>query len=327
MNDNYIAFSLPTGIGAKIGGFAGDIGHIVRQFSQYFKVIVNPNAVNGGILSAINSNMFYTEGFAFDEFLCGNLNLLPVNEQNKIGVIFDCAIPKDVLNVHLNTISAARVVWGASILEPFFTDEQVGVDFEIKNNMSSGILKNPNTLLSACKKAIENGANALAVVCFFGEDADNEAYSNGIGIDPIGGVEAVISHLVVKEFNVPCAHAPAFLDIDISKNIENEKVASECISSTYLPCILQGLSYAPQFVKQGGLSYKNVSHLVVPNGALGSKGVLGAIQNGIQICAVKNSSKLNVGFNKLKTGDILQFESYNLCLKYLKEFKNGKEKL
>ena len=46
----HIAFSLPTGIGAKIGGYAGDIGHIVREFSKYFKVIVNPNAVNGGIL-------------------------------------------------------------------------------------------------------------------------------------------------------------------------------------------------------------------------------------------------------------------------------------
>ena len=90
----YIAFSLPTGIGAQIGGFAGDIGHIVREFSRYFKVVVNPNAVNGGILSAINPNMLYVEGYVFDEFLCANLKLKEVNDQNKIGVLFDIAIPK-----------------------------------------------------------------------------------------------------------------------------------------------------------------------------------------------------------------------------------------
>ena len=71
----YIAFSLPTGIGAQIGGYAGDIGYIVREYSKYFKVVVNPNAVNGGILSAINQNMLYVEGYNFDEFLCGRVKL------------------------------------------------------------------------------------------------------------------------------------------------------------------------------------------------------------------------------------------------------------
>lgn len=31
------------------------------------------------------------------------------------------------------------------------------------------------------------------------------------GIDLLAGVEAVISHLVVKNFKIPCAHAPALL--------------------------------------------------------------------------------------------------------------------
>lgn len=317
--DRLIAFSLPTGIGAQTGGFAGDIGHIVREYSRYFKVIVNPNAVNGGILSAINQNMYYLEGYAFDELLCAKLNIKPVQKQNKIGVLFDLSIPQDVLNVHLNTISAARVVWGLDIIEPVYTKESVGVEFSINNNISSGTVLKPETLLDGAKKLINNGAQALALVCFFGEDADDEDYASGVGIDPIGGVEAIISHLVVKELKIPCAHAPAFFKTEISNRIENPKVASECISSTYLPCVLAGLQYAAQFSTKEGISAKDIEYLIVPHGALGSKGVLGALENNIKVCAVKNPSKLDVGCEKLKCSDILSFDSYNDCLNYIKK--------
>ena len=314
----HIAFSLPTGIGAQIGGFAGDIGYIVREFAKYFKVIVNPNAVNGGILSAINSNMYYVEGYAFDEFLCGNLNLKYPQKPNKIGVLFDCAIGENILNVHINTINALKVVQGLDIIEPVMTKEPVGVEFSIQNNISSGTILNPKTLLDGAKELINKGAQALAIVCFFGEDADDEAYSNGTGIDPIGGVEAIISHLVVKELKTPCAHAPAFFDIDISQKIENKKVASECISSTYLPCVLQGLEYAPSF-SNDGISYKDIEYLIVPSRALGSKAVLAALENNIKICAVENPSKLDVGCDKLKSDGILCFDSYSDCLNFIKK--------
>lgn len=319
----YIAFSLPTGIGATIGGFAGDIGYIVREFSKYFKVIVNPNAVNGGILSAINDKMLYTEGFAFDNFLAGNINLKPVEVENKIGVLFDRAIPENILNVHINTINAAKKVWGLNILEPVFTKKPVGVEFSIKNSTSSGTLNNPDTLLEAAQRLIKAGADVICPVCYFNEDSEDEDYSNGVGIDPIGGVEAIISHLIVKKFNVMAAHAPAFFDIDISEKIENPKVASECISSTYLPCTLLGLSKAPKLTKNGGITSKDILALVVPESALGSKAVLGAIEANIKVLAVSNPSKLDVGFKKLNSNDILKFDSYSQCLQYLREFENG----
>ncbi len=314
----YIAFSLPTGIGAQIGGYAGDIGYIVREYSKYFKVIANPNAVNGGIFSAINKNILYTEGYAFDEFLCGKIRLKETLKQNKLGVVFDHSIPQDVLNVHINTINALKMVKGLDILEPIKTKEPVGVEFSIANNISSGMIKNPNTLLEAAKSLVLSGAEAIALVCYFGEDADDVDYSLGVGIDPIGGVEAIISHLVVKELNIPCAHAPAFFDIEISKKNENPKVASECVSSTYLPCVLEGLEYAPSFSCDDGLSACDVEYLIVPDGALGSKAVLGVLENNIKICAVKNPSKLDVGCSKLKISDILCFDTYQDCLSYIK---------
>ena len=253
MEKPVIALQIPTGIGANYGGYAGDFGYIARKFAKHFHCIVNPNAVNGGILSAINYDMSYVEGHLFDEFFKGNINITPLNpyETNKIGLIFDCEIPQNIINVHINTINALKMVQGIETIAIEYTTSPVGVEIVVENGISYGNLKNPETLVEASEKLIKKGANAIAVVCFFNEDAEDEDYSNASGIDPIGGVEAIISHLITKKFAIPSAHAPAFVDVDISEKIENPKVSSELISSTYLPCIMQGLSIAPKISKNG----------------------------------------------------------------------------
>ena len=54
-------FIVPTGIGASIGGFAGDASIYARAFSKAAKLIVNPNVVNAGGFSGINDNMLYID--------------------------------------------------------------------------------------------------------------------------------------------------------------------------------------------------------------------------------------------------------------------------
>ncbi len=326
---NIIALSVPTGVGAEIGGYAGDAGHVAREFSKYFKVIVNPNVVNAGILSAIDENMYYVEGWAFDEFFNGKIKLVPRvdGKFNKIGVIFDKSIPDKILNIHLNTINALKVVKGYDIPYYEITNEPVGVSLlKDSSGVSTGHIKCEKTLFDSAEKLIKKGAEALAVVCFFGDECEDEDYNNGTGVDPIGGIEAVISHCLVKKFLLPCAHSPAFSGLDISFEHVNKKVASEFISSTYLPCILDGLSAAPKFVCGSGISNKDVKCLVVPNGALGSKAVLSALKNGIEICAVNNKTVLSIDCKKLKENGIIsekdtikEFLSYQDCLKYIKD--------
>ena len=323
MNNKFLAISIPTGIGLDIGGYAGDFGYLAREFSKYFKLIINPNAVNGGILSAINGDMLYTEGYALDEFLAGNINLKEVEKQNKIGIIFDKSIPQNILNIHINTINAMKIVEGYDILPYVITENEVGVEFKIdkKENVSSGNIKNPETLIEAGKKLIEQGADVLAVVCFFPDydEIDDKNYMEGVGIDPIGGVEAIISHLLVKKFNVMSAHSPAFSSLDISNKIENKKLSSETISSTYLPCIIRGLAYAPTIVKNGGISCKDLAGFVVPSCAMGSKGVLGCSKNNIPIFAVQNKTLLNMTSQKMGISVKMEFRDYVSCLEYLKE--------
>ena len=325
MKKPIIALSIPTGIGADKGGYAGDFGHIARKFSEYFYCIVNPNAVNGGILSAINNNMAYLEGYLFDIFFKGDISISPLkkNKRNKIGIIFDCEIPKNILNVHINTINSLKLVQGTEISEIEYTKEPTGVKIIIENNISSGCLKNPDTIIEAARKLIKKGAEAIAIVCYFNEDTEDINYSNAKGVDPIGGVEAIISHLITKTFKIPSAHSPAFKDVDISEKIENPKVASEMISSTYLPCIIQGLDIAPKIHKKNKGKIKNidVKYLIVPYDAVGSPAVLSCIENNIKIITIKNKTTLNVTPEKLNFKPFMHFESYEECLKEITKIK------
>lgn len=308
-------FIVPTGIGASVGGYAGDASFWARKFSEKTRLIINPNVVNAGGFSGINDRMFYVEGFSLDEFFKGSVNLLP-SANNKIGILFDKAIPEDVLNVHINTMNAVKTVYGVDIIGYEITEKPVGVEFSIsQDGVSAGSVLNEQTMLNSAKKLIERGAEAIALVCLFDDPEDmNEAYASGEGTDPVGGVEAVLSHYISKELKIPCAHSPAFEDYSISSEIVNPKSSSEYITPTFLPCILLGLSQAPKIVNNRGISIKDVDFVVMPHDSLGSTPVFEAVKRGIKVYAVKeNCTALNITKDKI-SDRIIEVEDYASCL-------------
>lgn len=319
-NEKLGIFIVPTGIGASIGGYAGDASCYARKFSKIAKLIVNPNVVNAGCFSGINDNMFYVEGYSIDEFCKGNINIEPACD-NRIGIVFDKAIPQDVLNIHINTFNAVKTVYGVDICGYEITKEEVGVEFTLNDDgVSAGNVKNINTLLEASKKMLSRGAEALTLVCMFDDPEDmNEDYANGSGTDPVGGVEAIISHYISKELQIPAAHSPAFADYSIYPDLINPKAAAEYITPTFLPCVLLGLSNAPKPVKTGGISVDNVDFIVMPHDALGSTPVFEAIKRGIPVYAIKeNSTALDVTNEKLHKSDKIKlFETYDECYKFI----------
>ena len=317
-----IAFVVPTGIGASVGGFAGDASHVARNFAKDFNVIVNPNVVNAACFSGITDNMLYVEGWTLSQFIKGNLRLLP-SSNNKVGVIFDKGISQGILNVHINTINAVKTVYGIDIMGYEITEEPCKVEFyNTESGISSGSILNNKTLLKAGQKLLKRGAETIAVVCKF-EEPPEDNYQNGEGVDIVGGVEAVISHYLTRELKVPVAHSPAFEDITISKEIVDPKTAAEYITPTFLPCILIGLSNAPL------ISYEKVEHyigveslkaLIMPYNALGSSIVLDALVKNIKVYAVKeNTSVLNITKAHIGRDDIIEVDTYIECLKKLEE--------
>lgn len=334
MNKPVIAFIVPTGINASIGGFAGDASTYAQNFSRHFRVIVNPNVVNAGGFSGINKNMLYVEGSAIDDFFEGKIALKPVFSGeteaspaphfNKIGVVFDKAISKHVLNVHVNTINAVKTVYGIDVSQYVITDDPAGIEYRIdESNISNGEIKNPLTLLKAANKLISKGCDAIAVVCAFRNDQGND-YKNGIGVDPVGGIEAIISHFLTKELHIPVAHSPAFEDLIIETDIVDPRAASEYITPTYLPCVLIGLSQAPQFLDAQTkdtqiITADDVKALVMPFNSLGAPCVLSAAKKGIKIIAVReNVTSLKLTGQKLGINDIIELATYEDCLEYLK---------
>ena len=317
-----IAFVVPTGIGASVGGFAGDASQVARTFAKDFNVIVNPNVVNAACFSGITDNMLYVEGWSLSQFIKGNLRLLP-SSNNKVGVIFDKGISQGILNVHINTINAVKTVYGIDIIGYEITDEPCKVEFyNTISGISSGSVLNNETLLKAGKRLVEKGVNTIAVVCKF-EEPPEDNYQNGEGVDIVGGVEAVISHYLTRELKMPVAHSPAFEDITITKEIVNSKAAAEYITPTFLPCILIGLSNAPL------ISYEKVEHyigveslkaLIMPYNALGTSIVFDALAKNIKVYAVKeNTSVLNITKSHINKDDIIEVDTYRECLEKLEE--------
>lgn len=333
------AFIVPTGVGASIGGFAGDASTWARRFTKNSTLIVNPNVVNAGCFSGITENMLYVEGYSLDEFFKGNINLspLPENHKNKIGVVFDKGISDEVLNVHINTINAVKTVYDLDIIYEV-TEKAVDVNFFIDNSgTSTGEIDHIETLLQTAKNLITNGAKAIAVVCKFNESDENKDYENGIGVDPIGGMEAIISHYLSRELKVPTAHSPAFEDFSVSSKIVDAKASAEYITPTFLPCILIGLSQAPQIINPSPargegerpqtlltshlspLSASDLDFLIMPYNSLGSIPVFEASKRGIKIYAIKeNKTVLNITKDLLSLDNIIEVETYQECLNIIK---------
>ena len=305
------AFIVPTGVGASIGGFAGDASNYARKLSQHCKLIVNPNVVNAACFSGINENMLYVEGYTLDNFFKGKCNLSPLNN-NKIGIVFDKSISNNVLNVHINTINAVKTVYGINVIGYEVTENVVGVNFFVDNSGTSmGNVQDLETIKNASQKLIDKGADAIAVVCSFPEDDSND-YENGIGVDPVGGVEAIISHYISKELKVPCAHAPAFENIQISTNIVDPRCSAEYITPTFLPCILIGLSQAPKIIDSDeGINVNSLDFLVMPHNSLGGIPVFEMNKLGKKIFGIiENNTVLNVTKEKIKSNVIL-INNYN----------------
>ena len=247
-----VVLIVPTGVGASIGGFAGDALPVARAIAQISDTLItHPNVLNGAQLYWPIPNALYVEGYALDKFAAGCWGLQPVH-QNRIGLILDAGIEPDLQLRHLQAVDAARATLGLNITDCVLTDRPLQVELRISQSGASwGTIGNPDSLLRAAQKLIELArVEAIAVVARFPDGEGSlalENYRRGKGVDPLAGAEAVISHLVVRTFKIPCAHAPALSALPLDPHLSPRSAAEE-IGYTFLPCVLAGLSKAPQFV-------------------------------------------------------------------------------
>lgn len=277
---------VPTGVGAAIGGYAGDALPVAKAFAQVCdRLITHPNVLNGASLYWNLPNTFYVEGYGLDKFAAGCWGLRPVH-QNRIGLVLDQAIEPELRHRHLQAADAARATLGLSLTDYVITDAPLNVELrQATSGASWGTIGNPDSLLRAAEVLIKRaGAEAIAVVARFPDTLDEVAdqnYRHGKGVDPIAGAEAVISHLVVRTFQIPCAHSPAFFPPSLDPNLSPRSAAEE-LGYTFLPSVLVGLSRAPQFMTEasdklsefGDIWANQIDAAIVPANACGSSALL-----------------------------------------------------
>ncbi len=329
---------IPTGIGASIGGYAGDALPVARAMAGVCdRLITHPNVLNGAQLYWPLPNTFYVEGYGLDQLAAGCWGLQPVHS-NRIGLLLDQGIEPELLQRHLQVADAARATLGLNLTDYVITDAPLDVELRMAASGASwGTIGNPDSLLRGAEVLIKQAqAEAIAVVARFpDDDPDSPAlqqYRQGQGVDPLAGAEAVISHLIVRTFHIPCAHAPALSPLPLDPHLSPRSAAEE-LGYTFLPCVLAGLSRAPQFIVEETTPQPHndptviwadqVDAVVVPATACGGSAILKFSNTRTQIITVdENQTRMQVSAEQLGI-KALSVNSYLEALGVLAASRSG----
>ncbi|MEM8777725.1 MAG: DUF3326 domain-containing protein [Cyanobacteria bacterium P01_G01_bin.49] len=325
-----VVLIVPTGIGAAIGGYAGDALPVARAMAEISdRLITHPNVLNGAQLYWPLKNTWYVEGYGLDRFAKGDWGLQTVH-QNRVGLILDQDIEPELISRHLQAADATRATLGLELTDYVITDAPLGVELRTATSGASwGTIGNPDSLLRAAETLITQGrAEAIAVVARFPDEIDTlvlDHYRHGKGVDPLAGAEAVISHLIVRQFRLPAAHAPALMPLPLDVTI-SPRAAAEELGYTFLPCVLVGLSRAPQFIldrSRDSIWAESVDAVVIPATACGGNAILNfSGQNTPIITVTDNQTQLNVPPESLDI-EAIKVNSYLEALGVLVAHRSG----
>ncbi len=325
---------IPTGIECNIGGYAGDAApatNLLAAAADY--LITNPNAVNASNFISLRNNVVYTEGYSIDLFSEGRVNLfLPY--ANRVGLIIEKS-DKTSLDMVFNLINAVRAIHGVAITDYVITDTAIGSRcVRSQSGAFTGTIDNPKVLFDAGTQLLQRGVTAIAITSNV-QELPLKLYADhfaGQCPNPVGGVEAVISHFITNQFQVPAAHAPMVNEkrMELSHMIVDARGAGEAASLSGLACVLTGLHKAPQ-VKQGqGLRIRDIINInnliavVTPIDCLGSIPVLQAQKYHIPVLAVRdNSTILDVTQTKMQLDNVIEVSSYAEAAGIILALKEG----
>lgn len=286
------AMIVPTGIGAAVGGYAGDAGIVVRYLASLADwVLTHPNAVNAALFYEQPAQVQYLEGSYLDAFFQRELGFQPVSSQ-RIGVVIDRRC-EPLLPLLENVVHATTLSTGCPVTGYVLTQEPVSLRFIPTDTGYSGEVDNLDTLLEACRHCLRQGATALAVLTWMDllAPGEGDAYLQGQGVDPIGSLEALISHALACELRVPLAHSPVFAPEIVRERLD-PRVAAEEIGLTYLPCVLKGLHRAPRIVPYAAsvLKLEDLNAVLAPWDAVGGIPMLVAAAEEIPLILVRENS-------------------------------------
>ncbi len=306
--ENAAAFTavlvVPTGIGAEVGGHAGDATPVARLLGSVADTLVtHPNVVNASDINELPDNGLYVEGSLLTRMLMGQIGLQRVRANRILAVVDehqDAAFTADAIN----SVNAARATLATTVPLVVRLDPPLAMTAEFSGS-------------GRAIGRIDAAANVLAALDDYRGQYDAVALSTQIQVplhyhvdyyeqrgemvNPWGGVEAILTHGISTLYDVPSAHAPMIECAEVAEldlGLVESRMAAEAISIAYFVCVLKGLQRAPRVVTDpaafhlpGVVTAEDVSCLVIPDGVLGLP-VLAALEQGIPVIAVRESRNL-----------------------------------
>jgi hypothetical protein len=146
-------------------------------------------------------------------------------------------------------------------------------------------------------------------------------------------IEAILTHLISRVFNVPCAHAPLPYYQDVKDpSTTNPRASAEFISTPHYFSVLKGLARAPRLVPIEDLdrppseciTVNSIGAIVAPATALGGLPALAAEFHDIPLIAVRdNDTILRMTREKLGLQNVIAVSSYLEAAGVVLALKNG----
>ncbi len=320
-----VAFLIPTGIGAEIGGHAGDATPAARLIAETCDtLILHPNVVNASDINEMPANSLYVEGSVIARLLMGTIGLVPTRA-NRVLVIIDAHKDDLFVNAAINAVSAARSSYGLVCPEVIKLSPPVRMKAEFTDfGTAAGEISGLERVFALLEEQEgEYDAVAISSVILVPEEF-HQGYFDAAGdmVNPWGGVEAMLTHAVSSRFNVPSAHSPMFETQDIANRdpgVVEPRMAAEAISLTFFESVLKGLHKSPRIVTAssqmsvpGVITASDVSCLVIPDGCVGLP-TLAALEQGIPVIAVRENKNLmenDLTTLPWRTGQLHMVENY-----------------
>jgi len=108
---------IPTGIGAEIGGHAGDATPVARLLASLCdNLILHPNVVNASDINEMPVNSLYVEGSVISRLLMGTVGIKKVRS-NRILLVVDAHEIEEFVSGAINSGNAARATCGWNVVK------------------------------------------------------------------------------------------------------------------------------------------------------------------------------------------------------------------
>lgn len=321
---------IPTGIGAEIGGHCGDGNAVSRLIaSSCDTLITHPNVVNASDINEMTENTLYVEGSIITRLMMGQLGLQKVRA-NKILMLMDEHEDELFNNEIVNAVSSARISLGISCDVVKMRDKINSTSLYSGSGRAVGQVEDIEKLFGIAKKYIQSyDAIGLSTFIKVPDQFHKMYFTEDNMINPWGGIEAMLTHSLSLEFNIPSAHSPMMSSrevMDLEVGIVEPRKAPETSSVTYLHCILKGLHKSPKLVPfDKGLNVEDISCLIIPDGCVGLP-TLAAIEHEIPVIAVrenKNRMQNNLEEYPFKQGKLFIVDNYLEAVGVMNAIKSG----